>query len=389
VWSCVRVASRRVTVTPRHSPTVLIPNDIVQSSFAFNMGAAQSYVTSEAAVTVVLVAGAIGFGYTQVSHGSSSTSSTSHSPAGSNAAGKKGKKKKGSDASSPELAPTASLPRPAPPTAIPGGFDTPTVSTPTPAVVDMPPPKHKKSKKKKKGKAAPVSTASGPTAPDAASTAGYHSDSSAEHQQPKAKRPQKSSPSSSQLTRTPALPSTISIDTDGSWTRVGSSRRKQSTVSAGMVSTSDGPSGPSADPTSDAVTTSVTGNSSPVAERTEDEGLVYNAQGPEMRRPLAERLLPKPRKTGVDELRLFRAIHQFVHLCISFRVACSKRLITRRYRVSCASSLRRMRSLLLASPGRIMKTFILEKTPEREMKRTVKTMDGASSRAKKAVPVSV
>lgn len=272
------------------------------------MGAAQSYVTSEAAVTVVLVAGAIGFGYTQVSHGSSSTSSTSGSPAGDSSAAKKGKKKQQTDVPSLESASTAteSRPRPAAPAVIPGGFDTPAISTPTPAVVDIPPPKSKKSKKKKKGKALPVSTASGPAAPDAASTAGYHSDSSAEHQQPKAKRAQKSSPSSSQLTRAPALPSTISIDTDGSWTRVGPSRRKQSTVGAGTVSMSDGPSGPSADPTSDAgVTTSVTGNSSPVAERTEDEGLVYNTRDPETRRPLAERLLPKPRKTGVDELRCF------------------------------------------------------------------------------------
>jgi len=50
--------------------------------------------------------------------------------------------------------------------------------------------------------------------------------------------------------------------------------------------------------------TSLTGNSSPVAERTEDEAQVYNSRNlPEPRRPLAERMLPKPRKTGVDELR--------------------------------------------------------------------------------------
>jgi hypothetical protein len=163
----------------------------------------------------------------------------------------------------------------------------------------------KKSKKKKKGKSSAAPTAAtGVTVPDAPSAAGYHSDSSAEHPQPKAKRPQKSSPSSSQHTRAPALQSTISIDTDGSWTRVGSARRKQH--AAGPASTSEGPSGPSADPTtSDAgVTTSLTGNSSPVAERTEDEEPMYSSRdGPETRRPLAERLLPKPRKTGVDELR--------------------------------------------------------------------------------------
>ena len=55
--------------------------------------------------------------------------------------------------------------------------------------------------------------------------------------------------------------------------------------------------------TSDAgVTTSVTGtgNSSPVTERTEDSQLADSATL-ENRRTLAEKLLPKPRKTGVEE----------------------------------------------------------------------------------------
>lgn len=63
--------------------------------------------------------------------------------------------------------------------------------------------------------------------------------------------------------------------------------------------------------TSDAgITTSVTGNSSPVTERTEDEVELggASASASEMRRPLAERLLPKPRKTGVEEY-VCHAIH--------------------------------------------------------------------------------
>jgi hypothetical protein len=278
-------------------------------SFALIMGSAQSYVTPEVALSAALVVGAVGIGYTQMTHTASSRSSDSAPTTGGASTGKKGKKKKSAEALTLESvsAPAESRLRPAP-TVIPGGFDTPTVSTPTPATAEPPPPMPKKSKKKKKGKSSAAPTAAtGVTVPDAPSAAGYHSDSSAEHPQPKAKRPQKSSPSSSQHTRVPALQSTISIDTDGSWTRVGSAHRKQR--AAGAASTSEGPSGPSADPTtSDAgVTTSLTGNSSPVAERTEDEEPMYSSRdGPETRRPLAERLLPKPRKTGVDELRCVR-----------------------------------------------------------------------------------
>jgi outer membrane biosynthesis protein TonB len=296
---------RRVTVTPRHSAgSVLAPRTTTFFLFigTLIMGSAQSYVTLEVALTAAVVASAIGIGYTQVNHGS--RSSASATAAGGTPAGKKGKKQKSTEALSLQsVSASAESKSRAVPAVIPGGFDTP-VSPPTPAVAEPPPPKPKKSKRKKKGKSSTVSTAAA-AAPDASSVAGYHSDSSAEHPQPKAKRPQKLSPTSSQLTRTPALQSTISIDTDGSWTRVGSAHRKQH---AGAASTSEGPSGPSADPTtSDAgLTTSLTGNSSPVAERTDDEGL--NSRGTETRRPLAERLLPKPRKTGVDELRCISCI---------------------------------------------------------------------------------
>lgn len=261
------------------------------------MGSAQSFVTPEVALTTALVAGAIGIGYNQMSHGSSSSATaTAGTPTG-----KKGKKKKSTEPPSSESVPALveSKSRPTP-VVIPGEFDTSTVSTPTPAVVEKTQPKLKKSKKKKRGKSSAASTAAtGATALDASSAAGYHSDSSAEHPQPKSKRSQSSSPSSSQMT---GFQSTILIDTDGSWTRVGSIRRKQH--AAGAASTSEGPSGPSADPTtSDAgLTTSLTGNSSPIADRTEDEGLLHNSrEGPETRRPLAERL-PKPRKTGVDDM---------------------------------------------------------------------------------------
>ena len=80
------------------------------------------------------------------------------------------------------------------------------------------------------------------------------------------------------------------------WTRVESRRKPKSQPT-------DSKSGPQ-DGTSDAgITTSVTGNSSPV---TEDEAgptpqLDASSASKENRRTLAEKLIPKPRKTGVEE----------------------------------------------------------------------------------------
>jgi hypothetical protein len=280
------------------------------------MGSSQSYVSPELALSAAVVASAIGIGYTQITRGS-----TSAAPAGSPPAGKKSKKQKSIDAlslhSTPASVENKSRLEPA---VIPGGFDTPTVSTPTPVPAE--PPKTKKSKKKKKTKSSATSTAAAAALPDAPSSAGYHSDSSFEQSQPKAKRSQKLPSSPSQLPRSPVLQSTISIETDGSWTRVGSARRKQRAgAGAGPASASEGPSGPSADPsgpsadptTSDAgVTTSLTGNSSPVAGRTDDEGAMHSSRDTQAKRPLAERMLPKSRKTGVEELRCISHLHIFL-----------------------------------------------------------------------------
>ena len=54
------------------------------------------------------------------------------------------------------------------------------------------------------------------------------------------------------------------------------------------------------------ITTSVTGTSSPVTERTEDEHALATEEN---RRTLAERLLPKPRKTHVEECVSSLAAH--------------------------------------------------------------------------------
>ncbi|EKM50178.1 uncharacterized protein PHACADRAFT_264760 [Phanerochaete carnosa HHB-10118-sp] len=91
--------------------------------------------------------------------------------------------------------------------------------------------------------------------------------------------------------------STPIIDTDGPWTRVESKKRGvhplQSAASAAASSSA------TAEPAASEVTTSVTDTSSPVNERTEDEQALGTADN---RRTLAERLLPKPRKTHVEDM---------------------------------------------------------------------------------------
>jgi hypothetical protein len=101
--------------------------------------------------------------------------------------------------------------------------------------------------------------------------------------------------SSTPVPRPAKRKSTPVLDADGPWTRVES--RKRGAVQQQQPSTSSAAPEP---PASDAgITTSVTGTSSPVTERTtEDEQPLGTADG---RRTLAERLLPKPRKTHVEE----------------------------------------------------------------------------------------
>lgn len=154
------------------------------------------------------------------------------------------------------------------PAVVPGAFD-------QPEITDAAKPKMKPKPKKKKGKKAK----SGAAADDDG-----QSDSSAT-------APESSTP----LPPRPAAKrkSTPVLENDGPWTRVEPRKRRVE------ATTADG-AAPLERTTSDAgVTTSVTGTSSPVAERTEDEQSADRA--PESRRPLAERLLPKPRKTGVEE----------------------------------------------------------------------------------------
>ncbi|KAF8060642.1 hypothetical protein FPV67DRAFT_1423426 [Lyophyllum atratum] len=254
------------------------------------MGSSQSLLSSEVAVTLVVVAGAIGLGYTQLAPAASSTYGSRPSTAESSV--KKGKKKtkKQPSAAAPHVEPPATPLTPAVvpfPAVIPGGFDGATTTE-----GEAPPESSKRAKPKKKKTKLASSTSS--TQPDAAAPKGASASETLPDKPAKGKqgKQQELAPGLLLETRTvkQSFQSSASIDTDGSWTRVSSRRTRE---------------GPSADltTTSASEADAVTGSSSPVAERTDDDEHIFTSRSlTEARRPLAERLLPKPRKTGVDDM---------------------------------------------------------------------------------------
>jgi hypothetical protein len=325
------------------------------------MGSAQSYIMSpEGALTALVMAGAIGLGYTQLGGPATQPAGTGATPGvsgkedaaetGATPATKKGKKKS-SKAGAGEVSETGSATKSKEPqimeNVIPGQFDS------VPASATPQPPPTKKSKKKK-GKAAvarpPSEPPSEPASAPVSSAIDYLSESSIKEAGKKAKKQQLqggqqqpppmpsssavTSTSASQLTR-PLQQSTTSIDTDGSWTRVGRGKGK----SAGGDNHS---AAPTSTTTSDAgmTTTSPTADSSPVtglstaATLDEDRGgeeasflLNVNERerdsGDVNRRTLAEKLLPKPRKTGVDELSFPRSFCVFNSVSFETSNMCS------------------------------------------------------------------
>lgn len=331
------------------------------------MGSSQSLLSPEAVITALVVAGAVGLGYQKINARVAPTSG------GGGGAKKDKKKKRAPKVDNPPVeASSAAIPTVvAFPAVIPGGFETADTHEDEPAG-----PKPKKAKKKKAKSATPAastttSTSNSQVIPPPAA-AGYNSASSVEPSQRKAKRTHQTSSSSSQHNR--PLQSSISIDTDGSWTRVESGHR-----SRGAASTSEGPSAEVT--TSDAgITTPVTGNSSPLAERTEDEGLLYSTRdSPGNRRTLAEKMLPKPRKTGVDELR-FPFAHNDMSCIFTINsspsVACLRHQTTRRYRASCVFSLCQMKGRHPVSLGAITKMYVLQKAPAGGTMQMEKMTDG-------------
>ncbi|KAG5719198.1 hypothetical protein E4T56_gene11766 [Termitomyces sp. T112] len=272
------------------------------------MGSSQSILSPEAAIAVAVVAGAVGVGYSQFGpSGATSSSST-----GTEASGKKGKKKKRSSArTSPVPEPSEpSSTSPAPivvpfPTVIPGGLDDST--TPELEALSFDAPKSTKSKRKKKTKLASSATSKRPDSARPSQT--ESSNAKASRSTPSTYNDTKiegkrTTPPSTSATSSPEFTnrqlgkaqSSISVDTDSSWTRVGSRRIKSGrSVDINTNSTSE------ADP--------ATGTSSPVAKPTdidadvdEDDHFYTRSSNSEQRRPLAERMLPKPRKTGVESM---------------------------------------------------------------------------------------
>ncbi|KAF9529524.1 hypothetical protein CPB83DRAFT_852273 [Crepidotus variabilis] len=285
------------------------------------MGSAQSYISSETAVTAVAIAGAIGFGYAQVAKSSEETITPEE------ATGRKGKKKKPSkgsggeshvteDRSTKNISKEGTSQVVASSGAIPGQFEP--ILSPTPADLSTSatlPLKEKKSKKKKsnpkaaEGVQSIESSIDQPTAAKVGGSKPKAAKSLIQASQSSSKTIQKS-PSNIPVSQ-PSKPlhlSTTSIDTDDSWTRVGSRHGQLGSSSANADY-------PSVDPTNSdiGVSTSHTGNSS-AAERTDDEApnsflLQQSSQAlgarlppDQNRKTLAEKILPKPRKTGVDDM---------------------------------------------------------------------------------------
>lgn len=257
------------------------------------MGSIQSYLTSPTALLLVAVVGAASYATskhtlqppldsTSPSAIESATKQSNNVPGSTNtttasSGSKKNKKKKQQNAvtsdapsSSGAQANVVSFPP-----IIPGGFE-PT----TPTAPETPAESATKSKKKKKAKKA--STPAGgagaritPTEPQ--------SDSSATAPESHAKPQKKKSPAPKPLAQSSLL------ENEGPWTRVESRKR---TAPEGSASSSA-----PARPESDAGITSITGTSSSVADEAEAE----TSHAEENRRTLAEKLLPKARKTGVEE----------------------------------------------------------------------------------------
>jgi hypothetical protein len=261
------------------------------------MGSAQSLLGPEVLSATVVLVGMVVVGYFMFSQTPVPPSeATAHEQSGSE--GRKGKKKKvvseRETAPGPSSSKEPTSPQPTVvkfPTIIPGDFD-PSLS----AIQDDPPTKPKKGKKKKgKGVA-------GKETPKQADADQHSSDVASP---PSTETPSKLSRQSS--AKPQPSNSAASIDTDGSWTRVESRRQK-----ARQENTSGTEGQISADlTTSDAgVTTSATGNSSPTNDRTEDEAHIEIPSGSGKKKTLAEKLLPKPKKTGVDECVHYLSPHE-------------------------------------------------------------------------------
>ena len=231
-----------------------------------------SVVSLPTAIAVTLIIGGILYGFVQ-SHPEPPQPVAKLAPPDDATAGKKGKKKKGAQAEAAGVVHKADEPTATPivvpfPPVVPGSFEGDAQAQ----AAAKAKPKKKKAKKTTHSGASPA-----PRADDA------QSESSA------------TAPESSTPVPRPKRKSPPVLDNDGPWTRV-ESRKKPARAQEATTSTSLSVEQVTSDP---GITTSVTGTSEPTEDEQEAEGA--SEREPENRRTLAERLLPKPRKTKVEE----------------------------------------------------------------------------------------
>jgi len=256
------------------------------------MGSSQSVLTPEAAVVLAVAVGAIGIGYKQLGQTSPEAPTATRAPSSS---GKKGKKRQNQEKTQsavdqPEISPVPLA------KIVPGGFEPDQTSSALAEEEDAAssPPSKASAKGKNKKKKKKTKTATSATSPSSSSLLDGVGVVSGPTYDSESSIPAKKAPSA-QPSR--ILHPSVSIDTDGSWTRVQAGRRKRGAAS-----------GPAADVTTTTDPGIFTGNSSPITERTEDDSSLH-ASHPSVDDPsvdddipLAERLLPNPVKTAVDEL---------------------------------------------------------------------------------------
>ncbi|TCD65833.1 hypothetical protein EIP91_002138 [Steccherinum ochraceum] len=253
------------------------------------MGSILSNLSAQSVAVVVVVVSAVSYTVVQrvLVADTPSKESTPTPPAGSNGSGsggKKGKKKKlgaGAQSDAASAQHSAANPIVVPfPAVIPGGFESPAPTSGQEQAESASKPAKSKKKKSKKTSTPVLGGGTRSVPVDAQSES---SATAPESHAPATKSAKKKSP-------TPKPPSVSLVDTDDTWTRV-EPRRRGNAAGGDAAHSRD---------TSGALGSDVaTGNSSPVAERTEDES---HPEPTENRRTLAEKLLPKPRKTGVDDM---------------------------------------------------------------------------------------
>ncbi|KAH7929057.1 hypothetical protein BV22DRAFT_1029876 [Leucogyrophana mollusca] len=271
------------------------------------MGSTLSHISAEA-IIAVLIAGAAVYAYVSYTKPRPAVGPAAQKPAGKKAKGKKKEKElypssaaENSDATSkfPQLSSSRLQGDPVVvpfPRVVPGDFD--------PAATSSEEPSAKSKKGKKQNKKAKSSNAAASAAVPTQGSGGVETPSPAlapaQATQSRDTLPQKET--QQPVNERQLRPS--SSDTDSSWTRVKPHRQKpERSASKAAARAEDQQLGVSTDFTSSDFGPSTTGTGdSPVAERTVVGAGTGGGDSDDNRRTLAEKLLPKPRKTGVDDV---------------------------------------------------------------------------------------